>query len=106
MANALLTVFVLLVAVSLLCAAYIISNDAKLARVSAEAQSISPRRWTEDEIRACHARLVDGPKSVLEGKLPPKTGRRYIVVGGVGCYLILACKVLIRHSRPGSSEDG
>lgn len=62
---------------------YVRLNDAKLTTLSKEANSISPHRWTDDEIRKCHDELVNSPQCLLEGKLPPKTGRRYIVVGGV-----------------------
>jgi len=78
------TTWLLAFLLPLLCFSYLLLNDAKLTRLPLEATSISPHRWTEEEIRECHASLVNGPKSVLEGKLPPKTGRRYIVVGGAG----------------------
>ena len=70
------------------CALYTWWNDAKLARIPPEALAISPKRWSADEITACHAKLASGPTSLFEGegKLPPKTGRRYIVVGGVSVF--------------------
>lgn len=62
---------------------YILLNDAKLTRTPPEALAISPERWTPEEVKQQHAAMVDGPASLFEGKLPPKTGRRYIVIGGV-----------------------
>jgi hypothetical protein len=64
-------------------ALYVWLNDRKLTRQPPEATSLSPHRWTEKEIRECYASLENGPKSILQDKLPPKTGRRYIVTGGV-----------------------
>ncbi|KAF7797652.1 hypothetical protein EIP86_008852 [Pleurotus ostreatoroseus] len=75
---------VLTLAVAILCVVYIRSNDAKLDRLPPEALAISPKRWTTEDINTCHASLKDGPSSLFEGKLPPKTGRRYIVIGGAG----------------------
>ena len=74
---------VVTLAVAILCVVYIRSNDAKLDRLPPEALAISPKRWTTEDINTCHASLKDGPSSLFEGKLPPKTGRRYIVIGGV-----------------------
>ncbi|KAI0694963.1 hypothetical protein BC835DRAFT_988614 [Cytidiella melzeri] len=76
--------WLLILLVPLLCVSYIWLNDAKLTRLPPEAASLSPHRWTDEEIRDCYAGLMDGSKSLLEGKLPPKTDRRYIVVGGAG----------------------
>lgn len=67
----------------LLCFLYVWLNDAKLTRLPPEAVALSPDRWTEEGIRKRYAELTDGPNSPLEDKLPPKTGRRYIVTGGV-----------------------
>ena len=77
------TVSLLLALIPLLAFIYIRINDAKLTRLPPEALAISPHRWTDEEILETYARLKDGPKSLFEGKLPPKTGRRYIVTGGV-----------------------
>ena len=78
-------------AILLLCVSYVWLNDAKLARIPPEALAISPKRWSTDEIKACHAKLANGPSSLFENKLPPKTGRRYIVVGGVSgpAYMVI-----------------
>lgn len=78
------TVSLLLALIPLLAFIYIRINDAKLTRLPPDALAISPHRWTDEEILETYAKLKDGPKSLFEGgKLPPKTGRRYIVTGGV-----------------------
>lgn len=71
---------------SLLTIFYLRLNDAKLTRLPEEAAGISPERWSDEQIRGCYTSLKGGPSSLLDGKLPPKTGRRYIVVGGVSLF--------------------
>ncbi|KAJ6631058.1 3-beta hydroxysteroid dehydrogenase/isomerase family-domain-containing protein [Mycena sp. CBHHK59/15] len=71
----------LLVPVSLFL--YIRLNDRRLTRIPEAALSFSPTRSTPDDIRLTGARLLESPISILD-QLPPKTGRRYIVVGGAG----------------------
>ncbi|TFK49396.1 NAD(P)-binding protein [Heliocybe sulcata] len=62
---------------------YIKTNDRKLLKLPPDAASFNPRRITAKSILEVAGRLAEEPKSV-EGHLPPKTGRRYIVVGGAG----------------------
>ncbi|KAI0944932.1 hypothetical protein AcV7_001602 [Taiwanofungus camphoratus] len=78
------TVIWLLVFSFVLFVLYVRGNDAKLSRIPPEAAAFSPDRWTEDELQRTHKSLVGSPKSLLRGKLPPRTGRRYIVIGGAG----------------------
>ncbi|KZT28079.1 NAD-P-binding protein [Neolentinus lepideus HHB14362 ss-1] len=52
-------------------------------QLSPEATTFNPRRITAASAREVEARLAREPKSVVD-HLPPKTGRRYIVVGGAG----------------------
>lgn len=81
-------VWVLSVVIPILFAAYIWLNDIKLKRLPPEASSFSPDRWSEDAVKETSERLgLSDSSSLLEGKLPPKTGRRYIVVGGVSYFL-------------------
>ena len=61
---------------------YIVQNDKGLTRLAPEALAFSPTRYTENDARSAAKRLVEHPIPVL-GQIPPKTGRRYIVVGGV-----------------------
>ncbi|KAK2465607.1 hypothetical protein APHAL10511_002499 [Amanita phalloides] len=60
---------------------YIRSNDRKIARLPINAQAFSPIRLQPADVRAADANY--SPKSITD-KIPPKTGRRYIVVGGGG----------------------
>jgi hypothetical protein len=65
---------------------YIRINDAKLMNLPHDtAKAFSPDRITEDEIKRTFLRMQKNPISVLD-RLPPKTGRNYIVVGGVSTY--------------------
>lgn len=61
---------------------YVRNNDKALERLPPEVAAFSPQRCTADDIRRTTQHLAKSPISVLE-QLPPKTGRRYIVVGGV-----------------------
>lgn len=69
---------------SLLCLAYFyaIRNDRALTTLPPEAKALSPNRWTTEEIEATFERMRKNAITI-EDRLPPKTGRRYIVVGGV-----------------------
>lgn len=48
-----------------------------------DALKLSPHRWTEEEIRAAYDKYVKDPIDMRKS-LPPRTGNRYIVVGGSG----------------------
>ncbi|KAH7926262.1 NAD(P)-binding protein [Leucogyrophana mollusca] len=58
-------------------------NDRKLTQLPPEAETFSPERFTPELVRAAATRLEKSPITVNDS-LPPKTGRRYIVVGGAG----------------------
>ncbi|EPQ53633.1 NAD P-binding protein [Gloeophyllum trabeum ATCC 11539] len=62
---------------------YIKQNDRKLMQLPPEAASFNPKRMTAESSREAAERLANQPK-LIEDYLPPKTGRRYIVVGGAG----------------------
>lgn len=70
-----------LVPILLLCA-YVRINDTKLLIIPERALALSPQRCSPSDVLADSDRLKTSPIS-LDGQLPPKTGRRYIVVGGV-----------------------
>jgi hypothetical protein len=58
-------------------------NDRKLKQLPPEAELIfSPARLTPQRVRAAAEALSTNP-IVMKNFFPPKTGRRYIVVGGV-----------------------
>jgi hypothetical protein len=74
------TVFTL---ITLLCL-YIYSNDKKLRTIPHEAILASPTRFTTEGVlqAAEHVEQMDTTHPILE-HLPPRSGRRYIIVGGV-----------------------
>jgi hypothetical protein len=61
---------------------YIRQNDKGLTRLAPEALAFSPTRFTENDARSATKRLAEHPITILD-QMPPKTKRRYIVVGGV-----------------------
>jgi hypothetical protein len=71
-----------LLAIPLFLFLYIRHNDKALTRLAPEALAFSPTRYTPDIVRSTAKRLVEHPITVLD-QIPTKTGRRYIVVGGV-----------------------
>lgn len=64
-------------------------NDRKLKQLPPEAELVfSPARLTPERVHAAAEALSKNPVA-MKNFLPPKTGRRYIVVGGVcslGCH--------------------
>ncbi|KDQ60162.1 hypothetical protein JAAARDRAFT_152710 [Jaapia argillacea MUCL 33604] len=62
---------------------YLRGNDKKLSTLPAEALAFSPKRFTNQSVREAFERYQRAPISVAD-QLPPKTGHRYIVVGGGG----------------------
>lgn len=72
-----------------LLALYIYTNDQKITRLPDNWQSLTTKtRVTPDDVHATAARLAQGQPLSINSQLPPKTGRRYIVVGGV-CFSFL-----------------
>lgn len=66
-------------------ALYAWCNDQKLKRLPPEAAAHSPERWSDKFVMETNARVkqVEVVSLLKDSDLPPKTGRRYIVVGGV-----------------------
>ncbi|KAF9235777.1 hypothetical protein BU15DRAFT_89438 [Melanogaster broomeanus] len=62
---------------------YGVLNDRKLHQRPSEAEVLSPIRFTPQRVLAAAKALSEEP-IVIDHFLPPKTGRRYIVVGGAG----------------------
>jgi len=62
---------------------YLIHLNTKMSGTPEEALTISPNRWTVDEIRETHQRISEKPIDSTP-HLPPKLGRRYIVTGSSG----------------------
>ena len=70
----------------LLLVFYIYWNDNRLFQLPPSALYFSPKRHTAVDVHAEAKRLATSPPIDDTEKIPPKTGRRYIVVGGVSCY--------------------
>ncbi len=62
--------------------AYIHDNDRKLKAIPARAAQFSPNRWSPKDVERMASECELATPSI-DDQLPPKTGRRYIVVGGV-----------------------
>ncbi|KAJ6588430.1 NAD-P-binding protein [Mycena capillaripes] len=62
---------------------YVHLNDARLTAIPKRALAVSSSRCTLEDIHRTSARLQESPVSIVD-QIPPKTGRRYIVVGGAG----------------------
>ncbi|KAI4520371.1 NAD(P)-binding protein [Schizophyllum commune Loenen D] len=80
MVLSLLQTFLLVVFVAV---AYIRLNDSRLKRIPTRALQFSPKRVTPEDIPPLRKRIAEENKSV-DDQMPPKTGRRYIVIGGTG----------------------
>ena len=77
----------------LLLALYIYWNDRRLTRIPPGALHFSPKRYTAVDIHAEAERLASSPPIDDTDKIPPKTGRRYIVVGGVSFAITMNKKI-------------
>ncbi|CAL1708960.1 unnamed protein product [Somion occarium] len=95
-----------------LYALYVWLNDAKLKRPPG---NLGSEPWTQEFIQETFARVSEKP-DLLEGQLPSKTGRRYIVIGGAGFlggWIVLHLlqrgedprKIRILDIRPPSRKD-
>ncbi|KAH7882417.1 3-beta hydroxysteroid dehydrogenase/isomerase family-domain-containing protein [Phlebopus sp. FC_14] len=62
---------------------YILLNDRKLSQLPPEANALSPTRFSREDIIFASESLRKSPITIGD-VLPPRTGRRYIVVGGAG----------------------
>ncbi|KAI6131025.1 3-beta hydroxysteroid dehydrogenase/isomerase family-domain-containing protein [Pisolithus croceorrhizus] len=72
-----------LVVVAIVVVIYAVLNDKKLSRLPPEAKVFSPLRFTAQGVRDAFKKHREEPVCI-DHLLPPKTGRRYIVVGGAG----------------------
>ena len=70
----------------LLLVLYIYWNDRRLIQIPPRALNLSPKRHTAVDVHAEAEKLATSPPIDDKEKIPPKTGRRYIIVGGVSCY--------------------
>ena len=74
----------LILFLTLLLLAYLYGkhNDAKLIKVPPEVKAQATCDFSPENIRSTAAQLGESPLRITN-RLPPRTGRRYIVVGGV-----------------------
>ncbi|EKM75813.1 hypothetical protein AGABI1DRAFT_63993 [Agaricus bisporus var. burnettii JB137-S8] len=68
----------------LLLVLYIRANDKKITRLPDNWPSLTTERVTPEDVRALGARLARREPISIDDQLPPKTGRKYIIVGGGG----------------------
>ncbi|KAF9446582.1 NAD(P)-binding protein [Macrolepiota fuliginosa MF-IS2] len=79
------TVLWVFLSFSTLLALYVYTNDRKITRLPDDYESLTTKgRCTPADVRETAARLAQGPLLSIDDQLPPKTGRRYIIVGGGG----------------------
>jgi nucleoside-diphosphate-sugar epimerase len=81
---------------------YLVHINIGLERVPKEARQLSPKRWTEEEIRSTYQKVCENPVDFTP-HLPPRLERRYVVVGGsglVGGFIVL--HLLARGQPPES----
>ncbi|KAL2161535.1 hypothetical protein VTH06DRAFT_8097 [Thermothelomyces fergusii] len=71
------------VAIAILAVAWLLRINAAMRSVPDEAQRAAPHRWMEEQLRETYERVKQKPID-LTRLLPPRLGRRYVVVGGSG----------------------
>lgn len=62
---------------------YVVLNDKKLSYLPPEAEAFAPLRFTAQSVLDTFKKHREEPVCI-EPLLPPRTGRRYIVIGGAG----------------------
>ena len=74
--------FILFLTPLLLASLYAKLNDAKLLKLPPQVKAQLIGDISPENIRSTATRLTESPLRIAS-RLPPRTGRRYIVVGGV-----------------------
>ncbi|KAF5353801.1 hypothetical protein D9758_010583 [Tetrapyrgos nigripes] len=74
----------LLLVLLVLLGLYIWSNDRALRSIPKRALEVSPTRLTPEDVLVTAKRLSSSRPMSVDDQIPPKTGRRYIVIGGAG----------------------
>lgn len=82
-----LSLFVLLAGTVLALYLYGLFNDQRLSQLPSEVIAFAPNRFTPHVVREAAEKLSSSPK-IVKDVLPAKTGRRYIVVGGVNSLIV------------------
>ena len=67
---------------------YVKLNDAKLSNVPLEVCAQAHSDFSPENVRSAAMRLKESPHQI-NNRLPARTGRRYIVVGGVSAERVL-----------------
>ena len=94
-----LTLFVIFFLVMVTVFLYGYLNDKKLGQLPPELTQIySPTRLTPQNVRAAAKALSRNPV-VMKNFLPPKTGRRYVVVGGVCSHSVVFTALSLLSTR-------
>lgn len=88
------TQWVCIFAAATLLVLYLLLVNRSLTSTPEKVQSISPTRFDQVTIKRNYERLLENPISV---DLPPRTGRRYIVVGGAGFLSGVQCPATYQH---------
>ncbi|KAH9477846.1 3beta-hydroxysteroid-dehydrogenase/decarboxylase isoform 1 [Psilocybe cubensis] len=76
--------FGLVSALIILLICYVRRNDSILTSIPSSVLAFGPKRTTDQDVLATAERLANSPSLESREVLPPRTGRRYIVVGGGG----------------------
>ena len=66
---------------------YLKLNDSRVKSIPARVLKFSPKRLTPEDVPRLEKELAARGASI-EDQLPPKTGRRYIIIGGVRSYFL------------------
>jgi hypothetical protein len=87
---------------------YIYWNDKALKRIPASALYFSPKRCTVQDVHAMAESLANSPPVSIKDQenTPLKTGRRYIVVGGVRLIYMYCVRFSIYFCREVFSAAG
>ncbi|EJD05372.1 NAD-binding protein [Fomitiporia mediterranea MF3/22] len=83
MASSFLVVLAGLAAIIYVALWYVQQNDRKLCAVPPAVANVASHHWSDEEIKAEYARIQANPIDI-RSVLPPRTGRKYIVIGGAG----------------------
>lgn len=73
----------ILLAPWVILAIYVRRNDKILTTIPTSALYFGPKRTTIADVHATAEKLANSPPLASKEDIPPSTGRRYIVVGGV-----------------------
>jgi hypothetical protein len=70
------------VSIFIIIGLYILWNDKRLTAIPSRTLHFSPKRWNSEDARMLAKRLANSTTQAND-VLPARTGRKYIIVGGV-----------------------